>query len=302
MGSDNRRERRERARQQRRQGTQAPLSQIEFPGIMGWMQRNGRILFIIGIMFMILSVGAGAFASNLNTNEPDPTPVPTDTPAPTDTAEATPTEDVINRQYSAEPEMSLEDGIDYQAVIRLEKGGEIKIDLLEDESPVHVNNFVFLAKNHFYDGLTFHRVLPGFVAQAGDPTGGGAGGPGYFLTSESNTVDFERGALAMAKSSRGVSGSQFFITTGPTPHLNGEFTVFGWVTEGMGVVDGITPRDPDQRDQPRGDVIAGIDIIEAEKPEAESTPDATGTAEPSATATGAATASATPTPTGTPNQ
>ncbi|MGE3961436.1 MAG: peptidylprolyl isomerase [Dehalococcoidia bacterium] len=299
MGSDNRRERRERARQQRRQGNEPPLSQIEFPGIMGWMQRNGRVLFLVGIVFMILSVGAGALATGLDTSDPA-TPEPTETAEATatgeatGTAEATPTEETINRQYSAEPEMALEDGIDYQAVIRLEKGGEIRIDLLEDQSPVHVNNFVFLAQNHFYEGLAFHRVLPGFVAQAGDPSGTGAGGPGYFLTSESNTLSFERGALAMAKSAQGVSGSQFFITTGPAPHLNGEFTVFGWVIEGMGVVDGITPRDPEQSNRPAGDVIAGIDIIEIEEPEAEATPDATGTAE----ATGTSTA----TPTGTPNQ
>ena len=271
---------------------------------MGWMQRNGRILFLLGIMFMILSVAGGAFASGIGSNQPDPTPEPTETAAPTNTAEATPTEDVINRTYASAPEMALEDGIDYQAVIRLEKGGEIKIDLLEDQSPIYVNNFVFLAKNHFYDGLTFHRVLPGFVAQAGDPVGSGAGGPGYFLPSESNTIQFERGALSMAKSSQGVSGSQFFITTGPTPHLNNDFTVFGWVTEGMGVVDSLTPRDPDKPNQPRGDVIAGIDIIEVEKPASEATPDAAGTAEATgaADATGTADASPTGTPTGTPNQ
>ncbi len=294
MGRDNRRERRELARRQRRQGSsEPPLSQVEFPGIMGWMRRHGRVLFLFGIVLMILSVGAGAFASNLTPNEIDE-PDPTETAAPTDTAEATPTQEVINRQYSAVPAMALEDGIDYQAVVRLENGGEITIDLLEDEAPVTVNNFVFLVQNRFYEGLTFHRVLPGFVAQGGDPAGTGSGGPGYYLTGESNTITFERGALAMAKSAAGVSGSQFFITTGPTPHLNGEFTVFGWVTAGMGVVDGLTPRNPEASGQSRGDVIAGIDIIEVEKPTPEETPETT----PDATATGESTG----TPSATPNQ
>lgn len=294
LGRENRRERRDIARRQRRQGaSEPPLSQVEFPGIMGWMQRHGRFLFLFGIVFMILSVGAGAFASNLGTDHIDD-PDPTETAVPTETAEATPTEEVINRQYSAIPEMALEDNIDYRAVIRLENGGEITIDLLEESAPLTVNNFAFLARNRFYEGLTFHRVLPGFVAQGGDPAGTGSGGPGYYLSGESNTLTFERGALAMAKSAAGVSGSQFFITTGPTPHLNGDFMVFGWVTEGMQVVDDLTPRDPEQAGQPRGDVIAGIDIIEVEKPEPAETPETT----PDASAT----AESTGTPSATPNQ
>src|SRR5690606_8392334 len=142
---------------------------------MGWMQRHGRILFLIGIVFMLPSVGAGAFATGLNTTPDAATPTPTASPEPTDPADATPTEEVINRQYPAAPAMALEDGIDYQAVIRLEDGREVTIDLLEEDAPIAVNNFVFLAQNRFYDGLTFHRVLPGFVAQAGDPAGTGSG-------------------------------------------------------------------------------------------------------------------------------
>ncbi len=294
MGRDNRRERRDRARQSRRVGsTEPPLSQVEFPGIMGWMQRHGRWFFVGGIFFMILSVGAGAFALGAT----DTTPEPAETPEATETAEATSTEEVINRQYSAAPEMALDEGIDYQAIVRLANGEEITIDLLEDDAPLSVNNFVFLAQNRFYEGLTFHRVLPGFVAQAGDPAGTGSGGPGYFLSGESNTLTFERGALAMAQSAAGVSGSQFFITTGPTPHLNADFTVFGWVTEGMGAVDSLTPRDPQQGNPPRGDEIVSIEIVELEKPEAEETPETT----PEATATGESDATGTATATPTPN-
>jgi len=264
---------------------------------MGWMQRHGRWFFVGGIFFMILSVGAGAFASGFGSTD-TAAPEPTATVEATETAEATPAEEVINRQYSAAPAMSLEQGIDYQAIIRLANGEEIVIDLLEDVAPISVNNFVFLAENRFYEGLTFHRVLPGFVAQGGDPAGTGSGGPGYYLSGESNTLTFERGALAMAKSSAGVSGSQFFITTGPTPHLNGDFTVFGWVTRGMAVVDSLTPRDPQQGNPPRGDEIATIEIVKIEKPEAEATPETT----PEATATGESDATGTATATPTPNQ
>lgn len=230
---------------------------------MGWMQRNGRILFLIGIVFMILSVGAGAFASGLggNTDDVTDTPTPTSTADATGTAEGTPTPEPIQRRYSAVPDPALEEGVDYRAVIHLESG-DVVIDLLEEEAPVYVNNFVFLAQNRFYDGLTFHRVLPGFVAQAGDPLGTGAGGPGYNLPDEENDETFERGALSMARGPAGASGSQFFITLGATPHLNAEFTVFGRVVEGMELLDGLTPRDPDARNQPRGDVIQSIEIVE----------------------------------------
>lgn len=302
MGRENRRNRRDRARRLRQHEVEAPLSQVEFPGIMGWMQRHGRYLFLIGIMFMILSVGAGAFASGLGTPDEAVTPEPTEEAEATDTADATPTEEVINRQYSSAPEMALDEGIDYQAVIRLKGGGEVAIDLLEDEAPTYVNNFVFLAQNQFYEGLTFHRVLPGFVAQAGDPAGTGAGGPGYFLPEETTPLEFERGALSMAKSARGVSGSQFFITLGPAPHLDGEFTVFGWVTEGMGVLDDLTARNPEAADQPRGDVIAEVEIVETEKPVEEAPAEGTASAEGTTPAEGegaGGTDSPTDVPTGT---
>jgi len=228
---------------------------------MGWMQRNGKVLFLLGIVFMILSVGAGAFASGLSSpTEVAQTPTPTASPTVTD-PDATPTEPPIERRYSAAPEMALEEGVDYRAVIRLESG-EVTIDLLEDEAPGFVNNFVFLAQNHFYDGLTFHRVIPGFVAQAGDPLGSGTGGPGYNLQDEANALTFERGVLSMARSSQGVSGSQFFITLGPAPHLNADFTVFGRVEDGMDLLEALTPRNPDRPAQPTGDTILSIEILE----------------------------------------
>ena len=125
-----------------------------------------------------------------------------------------------------------------------------------------VNNFVFLARNNFYDGLTFHRVIEGFVAQGGDPTGVGMGGSGYQLTEEFNDIYLDReGLLSMAKSPVGVSGSQFFITLGPTPWLTGDFTVFGEVVDGMDVAHDIQVREPGSG-QPEAEVIARIEIVE----------------------------------------
>ncbi|MDA1010513.1 MAG: peptidylprolyl isomerase [Chloroflexi bacterium] len=270
MGRENRRDRR--SRQHQRQPEVAPLGQIEFPGVMGWMQKNARWMFLVGITVMILSVGAGAFAGGVGT--PDPSETPDDaTPAPTSTAaaSATPAEEVINRVYSAPPAVALEEGVDYRAVIHLESG-PVTIDLLEEEAPVHANNFIFLANNRFFDGLTFHRVIPNFVAmpgeeptlmaQGGDPLGNSAGGPGYVLPSERNDRRLVAGSLAMAQGSQGVSGSQFFILTGAAPHLDGTFTVFGEVVDGLERIAALTPRDPSQPNQPRGDVILRVEIIE----------------------------------------
>ncbi|MEX1022397.1 MAG: peptidylprolyl isomerase [Dehalococcoidia bacterium] len=258
MGRSNRRQRRT------QQNTPyEPVGNVEFPGIMGWMQRNGKILFLTGIVFMVLSVGAGAFASGLGNADPRDivTPTPTSTADATATGEATPTEEPIERQYSSAPDMEIDPEQSYRAVIHLE-AGDIVIDLLADAAPEYVNNFVFLARNRFYEGLTFHRVLPGFVAQAGDPLGTGTGGPGYTLEEETNNEPFEAGSLSMATSRAGVSGSQFFITLAPTPLLQDDFTVFGRVVEGMDILQGVTPRDPDLPGQPRGDVIQSIEIVE----------------------------------------
>ncbi len=164
------------------------------------------------------------------------------------------------------PEQVIREGRDYVATITMENGGEIVLDLYPEEAPITTNNFVFLACQGFYDGVTFHRVLPGFVAQGGDPTGTGMGGPGYTIEHEAdNGVPFDRaGLLSMAHSMRPNStGSQFFITYVPTPNLDPDFTVFGEVIEGMDVVEGLTPRDP-QRDPgaPPGDQIATIRVEE----------------------------------------
>ena len=126
------------------------------------------------------------------------------------------------------------------AVITLAKGGEIRMELYPDSAPKTVESFIALAKKGFYDGLTFHRVVPGFVAQGGDPKGDGTGGPGYTLKAEFNARKHLRGAVAMARSAHPDSaGSQFYIGFAPAPHLDGKYTVFGQVTAGMEVVDRI---------------------------------------------------------------
>jgi peptidyl-prolyl cis-trans isomerase B (cyclophilin B) len=139
------------------------------------------------------------------------------------------------------------------AVITLQKGGEVTIEFFPDDAPKTVENFVTLAKRGFYDGLTFHRVVPGFVVQGGDPKGDGTGGPGYTIKAEFNRQKHVRGTVAMARSQAPDSaGSQFYITYGTTPHLDNNYTVFGRVTAGMELVDAIQ----------KGDRMKSVKIVE----------------------------------------
>lgn len=130
-----------------------------------------------------------------------------------------------------------------QVNIKLAAGGEIKIELFEKDAPNTVANFEKLANEGFYNGLVFHRVIPGFMAQGGCPTGSGTGGPGYKIDCEINPNKHERGTLAMAHAGRNTGGSQFYICYNPQPHLDGQHTVFGKVTEGMEFVDQFKGRD-----------------------------------------------------------
>ena len=152
----------------------------------------------------------------------------------------------------------------YIATIETEKG-DIVLELFPDIAPMTVNSFVFLSRDGWLDGVTFHRVLPGFMAQGGDPSGTGMGGPGYAFKNETSPdLKFDReGLLAMANSGPDTNGSQFFITYGPAEHLNGSYTIFGEVLEGMDVVNSLTPRDPSQGGAlPPGDLIIRITIQE----------------------------------------
>ena len=161
--------------------------------------------------------------------------------------------------------MTLDPEKNYFATVKLAKGGEFTIQLFADKAPLAVNNFVFLAREGFYDGVTFHRVIEGFMAQGGDPTGTGTGGPGYsFADDPDSGLKFDKpGLLAMANSGPNTNGSQFFITFAPTPWLDGKHTIFGEVTKGMDVVNGITRREPGS--SVPGDVIESITITEEPK-------------------------------------
>lgn len=167
-------------------------------------------------------------------------------------------------QWDSPPPMMLDPNVDYTAILHTEKG-DITIDLFEKETPLTVNNFVFLARKGYYDNTTFHRVIPGFIAQAGDPTGTGSGGPGYTFADEIvETLHHDsEGVVSMANRGPNTNGSQFFITYGPAPHLDGAHTIFGRVIAGMEVVRALTPRDPSENpDAPPGDRIETIEIVE----------------------------------------
>ncbi|UNK20436.1 peptidylprolyl isomerase [Paenibacillus sp. N3/727] len=132
-----------------------------------------------------------------------------------------------------------------KGTIELENGGTVEIDFFPEEAPNTVANFEKLANSGFYNGLSFHRVIPGFVAQGGCPTGNGTGGPGYTIDCETatNTTKHETGVLSMAHAGLNTGGSQFFICYGPQPHLDGVHTVFGKVTSGMELVNSVKPGD-----------------------------------------------------------
>jgi len=161
------------------------------------------------------------------------------------------------------PSGALDTSKSYTARFKTERG-EIVCQLHAAQAPLTVENFVNLARAGFYDGTTFHRVIPGFMAQGGDPTGTGTGSPGYTFADEfdASLRHDGPGVLSMANSGPGTNGSQFFVTFGPTPHLDGKHTVFGRVTDGMDVLLSIRERDP-SRDPKPGDRIETIEIAEA---------------------------------------
>jgi cyclophilin family peptidyl-prolyl cis-trans isomerase len=149
------------------------------------------------------------------------------------------------KQYPSPPALAIDEKKRYTATLHTEKG-DIVLELFADKTPNTVNNFVFLARDGFYDGSMFHRVIANFMAQGGDPTGTGRGGPGYRFADEFHPAlkHNKPGILSMANAGPGTNGSQFFITHVPTPHLDGKHSVFGQVIGGMDVLMAIPPRDP----------------------------------------------------------
>lgn len=218
----------------------------------------------------------------LQTPDPEETPNP-GTPEATAAAEApasdaTPRADTATprptptissrgapRSYAAPPEMTLDPESDYHADFRTNQGN-FRVRLLAAQAPLTVNNFVFLAQQGFYDGLIFHRVIENFMIQGGDPTGTGAGSPGYRFQDEivPGLVFDAPGKLAMANSGPNTNGSQFFITTVPTPHLNGNHTIFGEIIEGQSVINAISRVETNARDAPlRPVTIESIEITKS---------------------------------------
>ncbi|MGD0612217.1 MAG: peptidylprolyl isomerase [Anaerolineales bacterium] len=158
---------------------------------------------------------------------------------------------MANKQWNKAPEMALDPQKKYTATLSTDKG-DITLELFADKAPRTVNNFVFLARQGFYDGTIFHRVIADFIAQGGDPDGRGTGGPGYRFADEFHpSLKHDKpGVLSMANAGPGTNGSQFFITHVPTPWLDGKHTVFGQVISGMDVLLAIPARDPGKPGSP----------------------------------------------------
>jgi len=223
-------------------------------------QRMERNIRIVGLGVIILLVGIAVWFL-IPKSEPQALP-----PSNVDPGDATACErfaDIPAAEQYSEPPLNIDVNKEYFANVKMAKGGEFVIQLYPDKAPRTVNSFIFLACKGYFDGVTFHRVLEGFMAQGGDPTGTGMSGPGYEFINEDSDLTFDKeGVVAMANAGRDTNGSQFFITFGPTPQLNGGYTIFGQVLEGMDVVNGITRRDPDQNPTFEGDAIETIAITE----------------------------------------
>ncbi len=166
------------------------------------------------------------------------------------------------KQYKSPPAMVIDPKKAYTATFHTD-AGDFVVELYADRVPKTVNNFVFLARDGFYNGVTFHRVIRNFMAQGGDPTGTGSGGPGYKFADEFHPSlrHNDKGILSMANAGPGTNGSQFFITHGPTAHLDQKHSVFGKVTQGLNIVLSIPERDPGRARTP-GTAIKSIDINE----------------------------------------
>lgn len=218
--------------------------------------RNTQIAVVVGVLVLVVAA-FWAFGPKNETSEPVATEAAAATVPPVDAPQVT------SKQYAAEPEMTIDVSKKYFATVKMATGGEFVIQLYPDKAPRTVNSFVFLAREGYFNGVTFHRVLDGFMAQGGDPTGTGMGGPGYEFINEDSDLTFDKeGVVAMANAGRDTNGSQFFITFGPADFLNGGYTIFGQVVEGMDVVNAITRRDPDTNPTFVGDAIESVTITE----------------------------------------
>ncbi len=230
---------------------------------------NYRLFAIIGAIVLVGGFGFSAFYRNNRGGGSHATSVRGEgVVKSTPEAGTTSTSGAVAtiKQFSAPPPVSIDQNKTYTATIKT-VNGDVKIQLLPKDAPAAVNNFVFLAKNGYYDGVTFFRVLPGFVAQTGDPTGTGSGGPGYDLPFEATSQPVDAGTVAMAKPNEAGSpnnGSQFFVALDREPTLDGKSTVFGKVIDGLDVVQNFPKRDPlTERDPDPGPKIESVTITES---------------------------------------
>jgi peptidylprolyl isomerase len=224
-------------------------------------KRRRQIRQVITIVLALLIVAAVIWMiiASRPTSSPAAIAAPTSTAANNNATAPT----VIPMQFSTPPPMQIDVNKQYFATVKMAKGGEFVIQLYPDKAPITVNSFVFLANKGFFNGTTFHRVLEGFMAQGGDPTGTGTGGPGYSFVNEKNDLTFDKpGVVAMANAGPDTNGSQFFIMFGPYNLSEDDYTIFGQVISGMDVVNGLTRRDPQQNPTYAGDAIESITITE----------------------------------------
>jgi peptidyl-prolyl cis-trans isomerase B (cyclophilin B) len=219
-----------------------------------------KILSRLFIGIIIIVTGLAGISCGKSAPEPAPVPAPSPTPAPAPVPETIP--EVKIMQWDSPPPMVIDTSKKYTAYMETVKG-TLVLELFAKDVPRTVNNFVFLAREGYYDGTTFHRVLPDFMAQGGDPTGTGRGSPGYRFEDEFTEHGHDAGALSMANAGPNTNGSQFFITYVPVHQLDGKHTVFGKLIEGMDVLKSITPRDPSQNPNFEGDKIIRVTIKES---------------------------------------
>jgi peptidylprolyl isomerase len=241
-------QRRQRTTEPTGRGSRAARRAISQPSLIDRLRQN-QLAVVSIVVVVVLVVAAAAFLVARGGAGQSPAAAPTP-------AQATPAGTPSARQYSGPPPMTIDTSKIYVATIDTAKG-QIVAELYPQDAPQTVNNFVFLARDGFYNGLTFHRVEPNFVIQGGDPNGDGTGGPGYTIPAEIKRKHTD-GALAMARRGddvnpqRDSSGSQFYITIGAQPGLDDQYTVFGQVVQGLDVVRQIA----------KGDVINSITIAE----------------------------------------
>lgn len=281
--STNRRARKKANRAKARQQRQAEAEQVRRQERFRRYRNVALVALAVFALIAITTLSRGCSSDEQTSEEIffRPTPVPENVAAPTPIEPAQSLPDNFEpfsskstlasvipaaraNAYKDAPELMIDVSKSYGAVINTDQGS-IYLQLFAEEAPKTVNNFVALARDGFYDGLVFHRVLEDFMAQGGDPTGSGSGGPGYSFEDEIvETLKFDRsGLLAMANSGPATNGSQFFITFAPTEHLNGYHTIFGEVVRGAEVLDKLTRIDPMAPDGSVPSTINSIAIVES---------------------------------------